>query len=405
MDMTKELLQGKIPGKTTGIQVKKSVCTICDPMTQCGLDLYVKDGRIIKVEGTKENPYSGGTLCSKGAAMRQYVYHPDRLRSPMKQKERGSGRFETISWEEALDIIAARLQQLKKVFGPESVCFFAGYTKYERPYLHRLAHAFGSPNYMTESSTCFQAMAMAQKLNFGLPGGPDVKNTRCLLAWSSNPFHTNTSLARNLMDAKERGLKIIVVDPRYSPMAAIADIHLQLRPGTDGALALAMANVIISENLLDQEFVNEHTYGFEEYRSYISDFTPEKGAELTGVPAEKIIAAARLYAITKPAALMPSASPVVHHTNGVQNYRAAFALVALTGNYDVKGGNFVAPPSYLYQQGGFLTREAQYPLVKTFDEMPPRVGVDKFPVWGKLVDEAQSMHLPFQINSEEPYPL
>lgn len=406
MHDVQQLLRGKIACPETGIAIKKSICTICDPLTQCGLDLYVKDGKIIKVEGSKENPYSNGTLCSKGAAMRQYVYSPDRIQTPLKRVgPRGSGTYEAISWEEAYNTIAEKLNQIKKENGPESVGFFAGYAKWFRPFLHRLAHSFGSPNYMTESSTCYQAMAMAQRLVFGLPGGPDIKNARCLLIWSANPFHSNTGNVLPILRAKEKGLKIICVDPRLTPTAAQADIHLQLKPGTDGALALAMANVIINENLYDRDFVNHHTHGFEEYKEYVRQYSPERAEEITGVPAAKIRDAARLYALTKPGAIMPSAAPVVHHTNGVQNYRAIFSLAGLTGNYDVYGGNLVQPQSFLYITGGFLTRSSEFVQPRTWDEMPPRVGSDQFPLWCDLVDEAQSMRLPFQIKSRKPYPI
>jgi anaerobic selenocysteine-containing dehydrogenase len=399
-------LRGKIPGADTGITVKQSICTICDPQTQCGLDLSVRDGRIIKVEGTKENPHNAGTLCSKGAALRQYVYHKDRLKTPMRRVgPRGSSEFEPISWDEALDTVAARLLEAKAGWGPESVVFFAGYTKWMRPFLHRLAGSFGSPNYLTESSTCFRAMAMAQMLTFGLPGAPDVGNARLLLVWSSNPFHTNTSLARGLLDARERGLTIITVDPRVSPMATHSDLHLQLRPGTDGALALAMANVVIAEELYDQGFVAAWTHGFDEYAAYVAGFTPERGEAITGVPAEKIREAARLYAGAKPAAIMPSAAPVVHHTNGVQNQRAVFALAGLTGNYDVRGGNLVDPPSWLYMPGGFASREHEFVHPRPAEEMAPAIGAERFPVWAELVDEGQSMHLPEQVRTGRPYPL
>ncbi|GAB4249287.1 MAG: molybdopterin-dependent oxidoreductase [Thermoleophilia bacterium] len=400
------LLRAKIPGPETGIEVKKSICTICDPGTQCGLDLYVKDGHIVKVQGSKENPHSGGTLCSKGAAMRQYVYHKDRLRTPLRRVgPRGSTEFLPISWDEALDTIAARLNEAKATAGPESVAFYAGYTKWMRPFLHRLAGAFGSPNYLTESSTCHRAMVMAQNLVFGLPGRPDWASARCLLIWSANPFYTNTTLARRLLDARERGLVVITVDPRLTPTAAHSDLHLQLRPGTDGALALAMANVIIEEALYDRDFVDRHVHGFEEFQTYVREFTPERGEALTGVPADVIRTAARLYATSRPAALMPSASPVVHQTNGVQNYRAVFALVALTGNYDVRGGNFVEPPSWLYVVGGFPTREPEFCHPRPNDQMAPPIGHDRYPLWSELVDEAQAMHWPHQIHSGRPYPL
>lgn len=263
-------LKGKIPDESTGISIKKSICTICDPMTQCGLNLYVKDGKIIKVEGSKEHPKNEGTLCAKGTATRQYVYHADRIKTPLKRVgPKGSGEFAAISWDEALYIIASKLNDYKAQFGPESVVFYCGYTKWLRPFLHRLAHSFGSPNYLTESSTCAMAMIMAQRLTYGLPTGPDIKNTKCLMVWSANPFHSNTPAARRILAAKERGMKIITVDPRYSPMAAQADIHLQLKPGTGGALALSIANVIVNEKLYDEYFVNNYTYGFEEYRQYV----------------------------------------------------------------------------------------------------------------------------------------
>ena len=400
------LVKGKIPGPETGIEIKKSVCTICDPLTQCGLDLYVKDGKIIKVEGSKENPYNEGTLCAKGAATRQYVYHKDRIKEPLKRVgARGSGNFAPISWDEALETIVSQLFQAKTDFNPESVAFYVGYPKVMRPFLHRLSQLFGSPNYMTESSTCYQAMAMAQKLNFGIPGAPDVKNAKCLLVWSANPFYTSTGLAQKILKAKERGLKIIVVDPRYSPMAAQADIHLQLKPGTDGALALAMANVIMAENLYDQDFIRNYTHGFSEYQEYVQKFSPEKGEELCGVPVDTIKEAARLYATIRPGAIMPSASPVVHHTNGVQNYRAIFSLMALTGNYDIFGGNLAEPVSYLYVPAGFASRFEEFTNPKKLSEMAPRVGGNKFPVWSRLVDEGQSIYLPFHIQSEKPYPI
>lgn len=391
----------------TGIEIRKSICTICDPQTQCGLDLHVKDGKIVKVEGSKEHPYSVGTLCSKGAATRQYIYSEDRLKTPLKRTgPRGSGKFEPISWDEALDTIAVKFNEIKLQNGPESVIFFSGYTKYFRPYLKRLAHSFGSPNYLTESSTCHRATAMAQKLTFGQPGGPDLKNTRCLLVWSANPFYTNPGNARAILKGRERGMKLIVVDPRETPTTALADIHLPVRPGTDGALALSMANVIIHEKLYDRDFVGNHSYGFEDYSEYVQHFTPEKGEELTGVPADKITQAARMYASIKPAAIMPSASPVVHHTNGVQNYRAVFDLIGLTGNYDIIGGNFVVPASFLHAPGLILTREHEFIQTRPWSEMAPRVGADRFPVWVDVLDEeAQAMHLPFQIRSGEPYPL
>jgi anaerobic selenocysteine-containing dehydrogenase len=401
------LIKGKIPGAETGITVKKSICAICDPAPLCGLDLYLKDGKIIKVEGSENHPANQGTLCAKGAATRQYIYHEDRIKEPLKRTgPRGSGQFAPISWDEALDTIAVKFNRLKKENGPESVAFFSGFSKHFRPYLKRLAHSFGSPNYLTESSTCYQAVVLAQTLVFGVATIPDIRNTRCLLIWSANPFHSNPNGAKALIKAKENGTKIMVVDPRNTPTTDLADIHLQLKPGTDGALALSMANVIINESLYDRDFVSRYTHGFEEFKEYVQLFPPEKGEELTGVPADTIRAAARLYTSIKPASIMWSASPVVHHTNGVQNYRAIFSLVGLTGNFDVKGGNFVIPTSFIHTPGLIPTREHEFVQSKPWTDMPPRVGADKFPVWTEIIDEeGQAMQLPFQIRSGKPYPI
>lgn len=402
-----KLLRGKIPGDATGIEIKKSICAICDPMTQCGLDLSIKDGTIIKVEGSLEHPFNKGTLCAKGAATRQYVYNAERIKTPMKRiGPKGSGKFEAISWEEALDAIAVKFNGIKTDHGPESVAFFSGYTKYFRPYLKRLAHLFGSPNYMTESSTCHHATGMAQKLLYGSPAAADIANTGCLLVWSTNRFHSTPVVGRSIHTAKERGMKLIVVDPRETPTTARADIHLRVRPGTDGALALAMANVIIAEGLHDRDFVENHTYGFDEYAAYVAQFTPEKGEEITGVPADRIRAAARMYATVKPAAIMSSASSMVHHTNGVQNYRAVFSLIGLTGNYDIVGGNLVTPPSFAHVPGRIVTREQAFIQPRPWSDMAPRIGSDRFPVWPEVIDEeGQAMQLPDQIRSGRPYPV
>jgi anaerobic selenocysteine-containing dehydrogenase len=250
------------------------------------------------------------------------------------------------------------------------------------------------------------ATVVAAKLTYGcLFGGPDIRNAGCALVWSRNLFHTSTPDAKRFLDARERGLKIIEVGPLLTPLTAHADIHLRLRPGTSGALALSIAHVIIQEGLYDRQFIGQWTLGFEEYRNYAKEFTPEVAEGITGVPAGLIKKAARLYATTKPAALFTSANPTVHHTNGVQNHRAIIALAGLTGNFDQPGGNYVIPWSWLHVPSGVTTREHEYMQPRPFRDMAPRVGQDRFPLWCEIIDEAQSMHVPFQIQSGKPYPL
>ncbi len=399
-------LKGKVPGPDTGIEVRKSVCAICDPGTQCGLDLYVKDGEIIKVAGTKEAPHSHGTLCSKGAAMRQYVYSPDRVMTPLRRTgARGSGEFVPISWDEALDEIAMRLNAIKDEFGAESVMFYSGYAKWARAYLMRFALDFGSPNYLTESSTCATAMIMAQQLTYGMPAAADLKNTECVIFWSHNPSATKGLNLASINARIEAGCKVVVVDPRVTDIAQRADVFLQIRPGTDGALALAFGNVIVGEGLYDKEFVESWTRGFDEYRRLVEGMSPEKAAGICGVSASDIRAAARLYATSKPACIHFSAAPVVHHTNGVQNYRAVFCLIGLTGNIDIAGGNRMNPPSLVHQPGGFPTREREFTGAGRLADLPERIGSARFPVWARLSNEAQACDIPRQIETGSPYPL
>ncbi|MFH1489864.1 MAG: molybdopterin-dependent oxidoreductase, partial [Pseudomonadota bacterium] len=272
--------------------------------------------------------------------------------------------------------------------------------------LKRLAHSFGSPNYITESSTCFMAMAMAFKLNYGAIGFPDMGKAKCLLNWSTSPFYSkNPSVPRGLLEAKEKGLKIIDVGPLITPLTAHADIHLRIRPGTSGALALGIANVIIDENIFDREFVENWTVGFEQYRSYAGQFTPQVTEKVTGVPAELIRKAARLYAESKPAALMTSASATLHHTNGTQNERALLALIGLTGNWDIPGGNVVKPDTYIHVPAGVETREAKFVQPRSWSEMAPRLGEKVYPLWKEMVNEAQGMQFPAQMETRKPYPI
>ena len=187
--MNKErLLKGKIPCAETGIEVKKSICDICTPTCHCGLDVYVKDGKIIKVEGNQEHKTSHGSLCSKGSSTRQYVYSPDRIMTPLKRiGPKGSGEFAPISWEEAYKTIAEKFNALKDAGHPEYASFYVGYSKWMRPYVQRLCRTFGSPNYSTESSTCHKAMYMAWKLVCGAQLMPDTANSKTHVIWTANP--------------------------------------------------------------------------------------------------------------------------------------------------------------------------------------------------------------------------
>ena len=389
------------------LEIKPTICSICNVSTHCGVDCHVKNGNILRVTGSRNHPSSRGKLCIKGAAGLEYVYSPDRVLKPLlRQGERGLNDFKAISWDEALDRIADKLDEIRCAYGPESVVFAVGYTKWLRPFLKRLAFGFGSPNYITESSTCHTAMDMAFRLNYGAGAGADLKNTHCLLNWGCNPIHAkHPGFIQDLAQRRRQGMQIIDVGPLVTPLTRMADLHLRLRPGTSGALALGMAHVIIRDNLYDREFVENWTHGFKDYLGLVEQYPPEVAQEITGVKAEKIVQGARMYAQGKPSALATSASTTVHHTNGMQNARAVTALIGLTGNWDMPGGNVVNPATYLYVPAGLSTRQEEFEFPKKLDEMALPFGSDAFPVWHEMVDEAQGMRFPFRMEPGDGYPL
>ena len=255
MTELERLQQAKIPCEETGIEIRRTICDICTPGPQCGIDAYIQDGKVIKVEGTDGFPSNNGVLCTKGAASRQYIYRQDRLKSPMKRVgKRGEGKFEPISWDEAMDICARELNKVKETYGAEAVAFLCGYTKWFRPWLHRLAYSFGSPNYITESSTCHNAEVLSYATVFGGFSRPDIRNAKMVMSWGSNGLINSFPTGRGLMGLKEHGGKLVVIDPRRTHLAEkYADLYLQPNIGSDGAIAHAMAKVMIEEGRYDKD--------------------------------------------------------------------------------------------------------------------------------------------------------
>lgn len=387
------------PGAET---IKDGVCLMCD--ASCSTRVHIRQGKVVKIDMLDENMKSA---CPRWKAQIDFIYHPDRLKYPLKRVgERGEGKFTRISWDEALGTVAGAFQKIKDDYGPESVVFYISLPKEPRPYLHRLSHVFGSPNYCTESSNCATAMFVALALNYGENfaafGGRDMEpETRCKLIWSSSVRHTSPGVWDKYLAAKKRGVKIITVDPRRHEMAEIADIHLHLRPGSDGALALGMINLIIQEHLYDKEFVEKWTVGFDGLKELAAEYPLDKVERITWVPADKIREATFMYATTKPASIRTSPNGVVHCTNGVQNERAATLLAALTGNLDIPGGNtggaFGPPPL------GVPLNDIS--LHERIVDMPPGLGAKRFPIWTGMVQQMQSNLIAGQIESGQPYPI
>ncbi len=401
-------IKAKIPGKDTGIEIKKTFCDICTPINHCGIDAYVKDGTVLKIEGTIGHPMNNGKLCTKGACNRAYIYRKDRLKTPLRRVgQRGEGKFEEISWEEAISEIAEKMSAIKAQYGANSVLFYSGYAKSYRFMLQRLAHDFGSVNYATESSACFTAGKMAWTLNTGKMGRPDLENANLFVAWAS-PTHHARFTNGNAVDAfHRRGGTIISIDPRKTTISERdADLHLQIKPGTDGLLANGIAGYIIRKNKHDKEYIEKYVHGFEEYAKYVCSLDLDEVSRVTTIPKELIIKAADMIAGIKPMSVENSPTSLMHQANGTQAIRAIIALSIITGNYNTAGGNTCLDYTFCEQSAGFHTLDEEFAVETVpadFDKN--RIGADKFPVWNRLVTQAQACDFSRQVIEETPYPI
>jgi len=320
---------------------------------RCTLKAHVKDGKIIRFETDNgEDPQL--RACLRGRAYRQKVYHPDRLKYPMRRiGERGEGKFERISWDEALGIVANKMKEIKEKYGNSSILFVPGAGN--QGMLHGVTASglilnqfggytrmWGAPSY---EGALFASMATYGTMMTG-NAREDLLKSKLIIMWGWNPASTIWDPGTPLMFAKarEKGIKIINIDPIFTDSAAVlAEQWIPIRPGTDAAMLSAMAYVIITENLQDQNFIDKYTVGFDKYKTYIMGEedgipkTPQWAEEITTVPAETTISLAREYATNKPAALMAGWGPA-RTALGEQYSRAANVLCAITGNIGINGG-------------------------------------------------------------------
>ena len=407
MDRIEQLIKAKIPCPETGIEVRPTVCAICSPAYNCGINAYVKDGRLLKVEGMDDHPRSRGGLCTKGLANRGYVYREDRILTPLRRVgRRGEGKFEPISWEQAYEEISQKLLAIRREYGPDAVAFFGGYNKWYRPWLRRFAHSFGTYNYGTESSTCMTAGWMAWKVAAGQLARPDMAHSDLFLGWAFNPYYSGYLNAQAAERRKAAGMKFIVVDPRITPaVEKLADLHLRPYPGTDGALALCMGNILIQKGWIDRDFIDRYVYGFEDYAAYARGFDQHNIEQLTGVPYRQVLRACEMIRDSRAMGIQENSAPIPHNKNGLQNYRAIMALSALTGNFDRAGGQLPAAHTFTHQIAGFKTREEEWMNATEPEHVRPAVGEERFPLWFHTEREMQTVDLARQILEEKPYPI
>lgn len=321
--------------------IVKSSCFEAGCHSRCGVLLEVKDGKIISIKGDKDHPLSQGFMCNKGRAFREVVDHPERITRPMlRVGEKRSGRFEPVSWDKALDTIAENLLDLREKYGAETFVIGAGTVRGNHCHINRFLQLYGSPNFMSPINMSGGPVIMASAVISGMGIlGPDIANTKCIVLWGHNPEHSfpglyNVAVKKALKD----GAKMIVIDPRGIRPALKADHWLQLRPGTDAALALGMVNYVIENDLYDKEFVENYTIGFNRLKEHVKTFTLDRCAEITGVPAEEIKAATITLAKAESAALAPGMASMCQQSNAFQIGRAMTCLAAITGNLDIPGG-------------------------------------------------------------------
>lgn len=345
---------GAAPSEDAVVEVKHAWCKMCGPArTHCSTLCTVRDGRWTNVEGNPEagNNYGRGsrTLCAKGNAAMHTVYSPTRLLYPMKRTgEKGEGKFEQITWDEALDTIAAKLKEQKEQYGAETYAvlspqFYAVLGSLGRRFLN----VHGSPNYL-HSAICNSQRMFSRLVTIGGPehakatdtAPGQLGKTKLLVVWGFNSENSavNQGNPNARMNAKEGGMQIVDIRPMQEGLGAHADYWLPVRPGTDTALALAFLNVIIGEDLYDHDFVENWTTGFDELAEHVKQFTPAWAAEITGLPEEQITEVARLMGTVKPMGINCGNGIGDQANDGHWTVACACLIEAITGNLGVAGG-------------------------------------------------------------------
>jgi len=372
-------------GANFGDKIVRTVCSSC--YCGCGVFVHVKDGKVVKIEGDPAHPHNKGELCCKGLAGIELLYHPDRLNYPLKRVgKKGEGKWQGISWDEALNTIAHKLEEYKEKDGAESICISSGAAYYgTHGIIGYLAFLLGTPNISVPGNICFLPAATAARATIGYEKAifatelvsDEILNSNCILLWAANPRNSLPyPIGEGIFESKDRGTKLIVVDPRPTDYAKAADIWLQIRPATDDALALGMINVIINEKLFDKKFVADWTYGFDELKKHVKQYTTEKVSKITWIPENKIVEAARMFARTRPSFICQRV-PIDQNLNAVQTSRAIIILRSLCGDdFDKKGGNPLPEEKKLISEFVLFAKTGQLPQ----EIKARRIGAEELPL-------------------------
>ncbi len=325
------------------MDVRRSVCALDCPDT-CALVLQIdKDGRATKLSGDRDHPITRGFLCGKVAQYLEREYHPDRLLYPLRRTgPKGSGQFERVTWDEALDGIAARLQQISDASGPEAILpySYAGTmgllngSGMDRRFFHRLGAS------RLERTICSAAGGAALMASQGIKLGAEPEqfaHSKLIIAWGANVLGTNVHLWPFIVEARRKGAKFYVIDPVRNRTGKAADRHFSINPGSDLALALGLMHVILRDSLEDKQYIAQHTSGFADLAELAQRYTPECVSKLTGIAADDVEQLAREYATTRPAMIRLNYG-VQRSERGSSAVRAVAALPVITGSWREIGG-------------------------------------------------------------------
>lgn len=325
-------------------QVLPSACPLDCP-DACSLEVRVQDGRVVKIDGTHRNPLTQGYICSKVRRFPELLYGEDRVLHPaVRVGKKGEGRFEPISWDQALDFAAARMREARDRWGGESILPFSyggsnGLLTQDTTDA-RLFYRLGASR--LARTVCAAATGRAATGLYGkMPGIalPDYVHSKLIVVWGVNPSASGIHLVPILQEAQKLGAALVVIDPRRTPLAKKADLHLAPRPGTDLPLALSIHRFLFEEGFADWSFLNEHAHGAEELRRRALPWTFERAAEVSGVPAEDVALLARMYAEASPAAIRAGWG-MERNRNGGSAVAAVLALPAVGGKFGVRGGGY-----------------------------------------------------------------
>ncbi len=366
-----------------GTQKVRTVCFECH--SRCGVILETENNKIINLKGDKGHPHSHGFICPKARAIKEMIYHPERITTPLvRTGKKGSGTFEKASWDEALSIVAENLLSAKKNHGAESIVFGSGTTRGMAPYIGRFLSLLGSPNFMAPSNYSGGPIAMGAVMvtGFGMVD-PDYMNSKHIMLWAHNPEASWAGLyMHDINTALKNGAKLTVIDPRGTRLARKADHWLQIRPGTDTALALGFLNVIIEKEVYDKAFVGKWTTGFDALKEHVAPYTPQRCEEITWIPARTIEAAAIDFAKTGPAAIGLGMGGCSQANDAFDMVRAITMISAITGNLEVPGGNInCSPPT---RGRSCYGKEFNPYFNVSAEQSSKKLGIDRFPLMGMI---------------------